>query len=319
MGRLKEQEQRRLANETAKMVMRDFWAKVEQVAEMIDEQVDEREMKKQRDLDLDNMVNRTEMFAKNVAENFTERPRRFSGSSTSTRREVDSRVNSEYGDDEDDGSDISIRSSEDCASDNELDQLQAEQEDDVLDIYAKLYGHDDLVKPQSVPKEDPLQNQPDDDPMKPDDGPMTARMTQPDDDPMNPQPHPPIVENGNLKLPNGQAHPKEEVHPKEELHPKEEPVEHDGKNGVVKKEDNLAKLTDTAQSMLPTGLTLCDNNVETPIPSLLRGKLRDYQHIGLDWLVSLDNQSLNGILADEMGLGKTIQTIALLAHLAFGF
>ena len=70
--------------------------------------------------------------------------------------------------------------------------------------------------------------------------------------------------------------------------------------------------------MLPTGLTLTDNYVETPIPELLRGKLRDYQHIGLDWLVSLDNQNLNGILADEMGLGKTIQTIALLAHLDNG-
>ncbi|EER01197.1 hypothetical protein Pmar_PMAR022081, partial [Perkinsus marinus ATCC 50983] len=41
-----------------------------------------------------------------------------------------------------------------------------------------------------------------------------------------------------------------------------------------------------------------------------------YQHIGLDWLVTLHDQRLNGILADEMGLGKTIQTIAMLAHLA---
>ena len=36
---------------------------------------------------------------------------------------------------------------------------------------------------------------------------------------------------------------------------------------------------------------------------------------GLEWLVSLYNNNLNGILADEMGLGKTIQTIALLTHL----
>ena len=35
---------------------------------------------------------------------------------------------------------------------------------------------------------------------------------------------------------------------------------------------------------------------------------------GLEWLVSLYNNNLNGILADEMGLGKTIQTIALLAY-----
>ncbi|KZT61158.1 hypothetical protein CALCODRAFT_46051 [Calocera cornea HHB12733] len=51
-------------------------------------------------------------------------------------------------------------------------------------------------------------------------------------------------------------------------------------------------------------------------PFLLRGTLRPYQHAGLEWLVSLYNNGLNGILADEMGLGKTIQTIALLAHLA---
>ena len=91
----------------------------------------------------------------------------------------------------------------------------------------------------------------------------------------------------------------------------------DLRNGqTVKKEDNLTRLTSAAQNMLPTGLTLTENHVETPIPSLLRGNLRDYQHIGLDWLVSLDSQDLNGILADEMGLGKTIQTISLLAHLA---
>ncbi|KAE8221769.1 hypothetical protein CF319_g4927 [Tilletia indica] len=52
------------------------------------------------------------------------------------------------------------------------------------------------------------------------------------------------------------------------------------------------------------------------IPFLLRGTLRPYQHVGLDWLASLYSNQVNGILADEMGLGKTIQTIALLAHLA---
>ena len=35
--------------------------------------------------------------------------------------------------------------------------------------------------------------------------------------------------------------------------------------------------------------------------------LRDYQLVGLQWLVSLYNNRLNGILADEMGLGKTVQ------------
>jgi len=57
-------------------------------------------------------------------------------------------------------------------------------------------------------------------------------------------------------------------------------------------------------------------NIKTPVPSLLRGTLREYQHEGLDWLANLYANHRNGILADEMGLGKTIQSIALLAHLA---
>jgi helicase SWR1 len=58
------------------------------------------------------------------------------------------------------------------------------------------------------------------------------------------------------------------------------------------------------------------NQLKTPVPFLLRGTLREYQHYGLDWLAGLYANNTNGILADEMGLGKTIQTIALLAHLA---
>lgn len=54
----------------------------------------------------------------------------------------------------------------------------------------------------------------------------------------------------------------------------------------------------------------------TPVPTLLRGTLRSYQHAGLHWLATLYENGTNGILADEMGLGKTIQTISLLGHLA---
>lgn len=48
---------------------------------------------------------------------------------------------------------------------------------------------------------------------------------------------------------------------------------------------------------------------------LVNGTLKEYQVKGLEWLVSLYNNNLNGILADEMGLGKTIQTIALITYL----
>lgn len=48
---------------------------------------------------------------------------------------------------------------------------------------------------------------------------------------------------------------------------------------------------------------------------LVGGTLKEYQVKGLQWMVSLYNNNLNGILADEMGLGKTIQTISLITYL----
>lgn len=48
---------------------------------------------------------------------------------------------------------------------------------------------------------------------------------------------------------------------------------------------------------------------------LVGGQLKEYQLKGLQWMVSLYNNKLNGILADEMGLGKTIQSISLVTYL----
>ncbi|XP_015795972.1 chromatin-remodeling complex ATPase chain Iswi-like [Tetranychus urticae] len=45
------------------------------------------------------------------------------------------------------------------------------------------------------------------------------------------------------------------------------------------------------------------------------GTLRDYQIRGLNWMISLFENGINGILADEMGLGKTLQTISLLGYM----
>lgn len=74
----------------------------------------------------------------------------------------------------------------------------------------------------------------------------------------------------------------------------------------------------------------------------IKGKMRDYQLAGLNWLIRLYENGINGILADEMvcvyvlnvtkvlflllwfcwlinfiiqGLGKTLQTISLLGYL----
>ncbi|KAI9696277.1 MAG: hypothetical protein M1836_005830 [Candelina mexicana] len=54
----------------------------------------------------------------------------------------------------------------------------------------------------------------------------------------------------------------------------------------------------------------------TAQPELVSGGImRGYQLEGLQWLITLYENGLNGILADEMGLGKTIQTISFLAFL----
>ncbi|KAK9276401.1 hypothetical protein L1049_005934 [Liquidambar formosana] len=81
-------------------------------------------------------------------------------------------------------------------------------------------------------------------------------------------------------------------------------------------ENRIADAAAAARSAQPTGNTFSTTKVRTKFPFLIKHPLREYQHIGLDWLVTMYEKRLNGILADEMGLGKTIMTIALLAHLA---
>ncbi|PKU84185.1 DNA helicase INO80 [Dendrobium catenatum] len=93
-------------------------------------------------------------------------------------------------------------------------------------------------------------------------------------------------------------------------------LEHDKIMDKRDSENMIADAAAAARSAQPTGNTFSTTNVRTKFPFLLKHPLREYQHIGLDWLVTLYDKRLNGILADEMGLGKTIMTIALLAHLA---
>ena len=50
-------------------------------------------------------------------------------------------------------------------------------------------------------------------------------------------------------------------------------------------------------------------------PMSVTGEMRPYQLEGLNWLVRLFDNGVNGILADEMGLGKTLQTLSLLSYL----
>lgn len=62
----------------------------------------------------------------------------------------------------------------------------------------------------------------------------------------------------------------------------------------------------------PAGL----DDIEIEQPEMLQAQLKEYQLKGLNWLVNLYEQGINGILADEMGLGKTVQSISVMAYLA---
>ncbi|KAI8848985.1 SNF2 family N-terminal domain-containing protein [Chytridium lagenaria] len=95
----------------------------------------------------------------------------------------------------------------------------------------------------------------------------------------------------------------------------EKPTKRPAKDGsrrhrlTEKEEDEaLLKQDETEEEEYPTVFT------ESP-PFVKGGKMRDYQMQGLNWLISLYQNGINGILADEMGLGKTLQSISFLGYL----
>ena len=98
---------------------------------------------------------------------------------------------------------------------------------------------------------------------------------------------------------------------KEVAAPAESEASGDGDSDILK--EGGKEIVRSARELVDSA-----GRTKVDVPFLLTKdlKLREYQRLGLDWLVSMYERKLNGILADEMGLGKTIQTISLLAHLA---
>ena len=69
----------------------------------------------------------------------------------------------------------------------------------------------------------------------------------------------------------------------------------------------------TASGMLSPGAS---RTRLTRQPSVIEfGTMRPYQLEGLNWMINLQENGLNGILADEMGLGKTLQSISVLGYM----
>ncbi|KAK4541885.1 hypothetical protein LTR36_007249 [Oleoguttula mirabilis] len=120
-----------------------------------------------------------------------------------------------------------------------------------------------------------------------------------------------------------QPHPSPQLEDKNEVvttvsEPQEATVVlgHEEQRDVTPQPVNIVAPASAPHSPVPEAPSDAAAKHMVPVPALLRGTLRSYQHAGLDWLASLHRNGTNGILADEMGLGKTIQTISLLAHLA---
>lgn len=105
------------------------------------------------------------------------------------------------------------------------------------------------------------------------------------------------------------------------------PKKQDAKISSYFKKEDIEKKTDQKNVTDALKEAADDDNVKTGDigiqdlksarqPKLVTGgTMRSYQLEGLEWMLSLYENGINGILADEMGLGKTIQTIAMLAHL----
>jgi len=100
------------------------------------------------------------------------------------------------------------------------------------------------------------------------------------------------------------AQQRSHLHSGYELEEESEPEEEAGSDDETKKKVDYYEVAHRVKE-----------TVTVQASNLVGGTLKDYQLKGLQWMISLYNNNLNGILADEMGLGKTIQTISLITYL----
>ncbi|KAL1489284.1 hypothetical protein ABEB36_014211 [Hypothenemus hampei] len=110
----------------------------------------------------------------------------------------------------------------------------------------------------------------------------------------------------------------EEEEDNNETNDEEDPGEDDDVKKIIKKakaeDDEYQRNAKEEQTYYSIAHTIHETVTEQA-SIMVNGKLKEYQIKGLEWMVSLYNNNLNGILADEMGLGKTIQTIGLVTYL----
>ena len=81
-----------------------------------------------------------------------------------------------------------------------------------------------------------------------------------------------------------------------------------GRTRMTEAAEDAALMTNALSKQRVTRLDRQPSNIKN-------GTLRPYQLEGLNWMIRLNDNGVNGILADEMGLGKTLQCISLIAYL----
>lgn len=101
--------------------------------------------------------------------------------------------------------------------------------------------------------------------------------------------------------------PKKEKSEIKDLEGKDDPGDHRHRRTEQEEDEELL-----AETNAKTKTTV---RFETSPHYIKNGEMRDYQVRGLNWMISLYENGINGILADEMGLGKTLQTISLLGFM----
>ena len=309
---------RKNAANVAREIM-NFWKNVEKVVEYKLKTIDEEKRKKELDMHLNFIVDQTEKYSSRLMKGLSSSSSAAAMTVTNVKKKEDEEEDDEYEDaieEMDDDGEYNEENDSDDAIDNES-TIESDEDINNYDVNEELRQ---LQMDSELPIEDLINNnnkveeEEDDDDYSEDTDETTDVEDTIEEDEKN------YVDNYEDELKQLEEDSKIPIDELKKnripaVEEEEATVESTNSSSGGDK-DELNSIAAQAQMLQPTGYTLETTKVKTKIPFLLKYSLREYQHVGLDWLVTMYENKLNGILADEMGLGKTIQTIALLAHLA---
>ncbi|XP_056644553.1 helicase domino isoform X1 [Diorhabda sublineata] len=314
-----EQNLRRIAAFCSKEI-KNFWNNVEKLVEYKQNTILEEKRKKALDQQLSFIVDQTEKYSQLLAEgmNKSVEPPSSVPSRSVSRAHSDTEFDPDLQSDEDD--EETIAREEALGNEGHKEEIEALQKESQMELDDLL--EDDFLKNYLLNRDKiRLSDSEESD----DDVDSKKELSKTDLDEKEPSEESDSSKEDDVEETEEESEDEEtkvsEIVPQGEHDELKLLVEDSQKEGEIKtetdtKDDLINDAAAIAESIQPKGNTLSSTNVSTNIPFLLKYSLREYQHIGLDWLVTMFERKLNGILADEMGLGKTIQTIALLAHLA---